>query len=171
VIDDFHPDLRGIARFTPSRGIRMTPRRLPIARQGVALLGIGGPRDIEVVSLGPGAGVRVQRQMGLTGPARGLLWIHGGCYVIGCAAQDDRLCRRFASALGAVVASVEYRVAPEHPYPAALDVRGAARGTRPPAAVTPPLPPSARQTATHTLAHRGHAVWLDAVDRLLGARR
>ncbi|WP_253869874.1 alpha/beta hydrolase [Mycobacterium sp. 1164966.3] len=99
----------------------MTSRTLPIARTVVALRAFGGPRDVEVVSLGPGVGVRVHRPPGLTGPAPGLLWIHGGVYVIGCAAQDDRLCRRFASALGAVVASVEYRVAPEHSYPAALD--------------------------------------------------
>jgi acetyl esterase/lipase len=73
------------------------------------------------VSLGPSVGVRVHRPAGLSDPAPGLLWIHGGCYVIGFAAQDDRMCRRFAHALGAVVASVEYRVAPEHSYPAALD--------------------------------------------------
>ena len=50
-----------------------------------------------------------------------MLWIHGGCYVIGSAAQDDEVCRRFARTLGIVVASVEYRLAPEHPHPAGLD--------------------------------------------------
>jgi acetyl esterase/lipase len=65
--------------------------------------------------------VRVHRPPGDAAPSAALLWIHGGCYVIGCAAQDDRLCQRFAQALGVVVASVEYRVAPENPYPAALD--------------------------------------------------
>jgi acetyl esterase/lipase len=50
---------------------------------------------------------------------RARVWIHGGCYVIGSASQDDKLCHRFARALGIMVASVEYRVAPEHPYPAA----------------------------------------------------
>ncbi|OBF92687.1 alpha/beta hydrolase [Mycobacterium sp. 852002-51163_SCH5372311] len=121
MVDDFHPDLRRIARFTPSRVMRMTPRTLPIARTMVAMTAVGGPRDVEVVSLGPGVGVRVHRPAGRMGPVPGLLWIHGGCYVIGCAAQNDKLCRRFARAVGAVVASVEYRVAPEYPYPAALD--------------------------------------------------
>ena len=50
-----------------------------------------------------------------------MLWIHGGCYVIGSAAQDDEVCRRFARTLGIVVASVEYRLEPEHPHPAGLD--------------------------------------------------
>jgi acetyl esterase/lipase len=34
--------------------------------------------------------------------------------------QDDATCRRFARALGAVVAAVEYRLAPEHPFPTPL---------------------------------------------------
>jgi acetyl esterase/lipase len=49
------------------------------------------------------------------------LWSHGGGYVIGHAGQDDVLCRRFARELNATVASVDYRLAPEHPYPAPLD--------------------------------------------------
>ena len=50
-----------------------------------------------------------------------LLWIHGGGLVVGAASQDDGLCARTAARLGIVVISVEYRLAPEHPYPAAMD--------------------------------------------------
>jgi acetyl esterase/lipase len=50
-----------------------------------------------------------------------LLWIHGGGYVGGRAAMDQDLCARFASELGILVVSVEYRLAPEHPFPAPLD--------------------------------------------------
>jgi acetyl esterase/lipase len=46
--------------------------------------------------------------------------MHGGGYVLASAAQDDRFCRRIADQLGIVVASVEYRVAPEHPFPTPL---------------------------------------------------
>lgn len=53
--------------------------------------------------------------------APGLLWIHGGGYVLGSAQQNDAMCRHFATELGAVVAAVDYRLAPENPYPAALD--------------------------------------------------
>lgn len=53
-------------------------------------------------------------------PAPALLWIHAGGYVMGTAQQDDRLCLRFSSRLGITVASVDYRLAPENPYPAAL---------------------------------------------------
>ena len=50
-----------------------------------------------------------------------LLWIHGGGYVGGAAAMDHALCARFASELGILVVSVEYRLAPEDPFPAPLD--------------------------------------------------
>lgn len=79
------------------------------------------PRGVEVLTLGSGVGVRVYRPTGVTEPGPALLWIHGGGYVIGNAKQDDRLCMRFCRALGITVASVDYRLAPEHPYPAPLD--------------------------------------------------
>lgn len=53
-------------------------------------------------------------------PAPALLWIHGGGYVIGNPAQDDRLCRTVANELGAVVVAPQYRRAPEHPFPTPL---------------------------------------------------
>lgn len=46
-----------------------------------------------------------------------LLWIHGGGYVLGTAAQEDAFCRLVADRLGIVVAAVDYRLAPEHPHP------------------------------------------------------
>jgi acetyl esterase/lipase len=50
-----------------------------------------------------------------------ILWIHGGGYVLGRARQDDAVCARLADCLGAVVVSVDYRLAPENRFPAALD--------------------------------------------------
>jgi acetyl esterase/lipase len=56
------------------------------------------------------------------GPSKGaLLWIHGGGYIIGRAVIDDRICADTAKKLGILVVSAEYRVAPRHPFPAALD--------------------------------------------------
>ena len=49
-----------------------------------------------------------------------LIWIHGGGYVMGAAAQDDRWCRKMADAAGITVVSADYRLAPEHPYPIPL---------------------------------------------------
>jgi acetyl esterase/lipase len=76
--------------------------------------------DVEVATVGE-ARVRVHRPPTMPGePAPGLLWLHSGGYVMGQAAQEDAACRRFASELGAVVVAVDYRLAPEHPFPQPL---------------------------------------------------
>jgi acetyl esterase/lipase len=79
------------------------------------------PDGVEALILPSGVGVRLHRPGGVSQPGPALLWIHGGGYVIGTAKQDDRLCRRFARELGVTVAAVDYRLAPEHPYPAPLE--------------------------------------------------
>jgi acetyl esterase len=50
-----------------------------------------------------------------------LLYLHGGGWVMGSVETVDRLCRRIAARSGCAVLAVDYRLAPEHPYPAALD--------------------------------------------------
>jgi acetyl esterase/lipase len=120
--DDVHRDLRRIARFAPRRLVG--PRTLPLMRALIALNGFrrsGAPDGVEVITVGSGVAVRLYRPAGSTEPAPALLWIHGGGYVLGTAQQDDRLCLRFSRTLGITVASVEYRLAPEHPYPAPLE--------------------------------------------------
>jgi acetyl esterase/lipase len=77
--------------------------------------------DVESITLDSGAGIRLFRPPGVTEPAPALLWIHGGGYVLGTAQMDDGLCRRFSRRLGITVASVDYRLAPEHPYPTPLE--------------------------------------------------
>jgi len=121
--DEVHPELRRIARSAPRHLIG--PRTLPIVRALDGLRGrLGKPGasgDVEVVTLGSGVGIRLFRPVSVAEPAPALLWIHGGGYVIGNARQDDRLCRQFSARLGITVASVDYRLAPEHPYPAPLE--------------------------------------------------
>jgi acetyl esterase/lipase len=76
---------------------------------------------VDVVAITPSAGVRLYRPERECTHGGALLWIHGGGYVIGSAAQDDELCRRFVRRVGVPVASVDYRLAPKDPYPAALE--------------------------------------------------
>jgi acetyl esterase/lipase len=54
-------------------------------------------------------------------PLPALLWIHGGGYVLGNVEQDDLFAQRIALAVECVVVSVDYRLAPEHPFPAPLE--------------------------------------------------
>lgn len=49
-----------------------------------------------------------------------VLWIHGGGWAIGGLHTDDERCREIARRTGAVVVSVDYRLAPDSPFPAAL---------------------------------------------------
>ena len=50
-----------------------------------------------------------------------LVYLHGGGWVAGSVATHDPFCRLLSEAAGVIIASVEYRLAPEHPHPAALE--------------------------------------------------
>jgi acetyl esterase len=55
----------------------------------------------------------------LAAPA--MLYLHGGGYVIGSLETHDSLCRQLALRSGGAVLSLDYRLAPEHRFPAAVD--------------------------------------------------
>lgn len=75
--------------------------------------------DLEVPSAGGDLAVRTYRAM--TGELPAVLYLHGGGWALGGLDTLDHVCRRMAVEAGAVVVSVDYRLAPEHPYPAALE--------------------------------------------------
>jgi acetyl esterase len=64
--------------------------------------------------------IRVYRPEG-NQPLPVMLYFHGGGYVKGGIEESDAFCRRLARTSGHVVLSVAYRLAPEQPFPAALD--------------------------------------------------
>ncbi|MFC5187561.1 alpha/beta hydrolase [Actinomadura harenae] len=77
------------------------------------------------VPAGPGVPVRVYRPV----PASGaIVWLHGGAFVMGDVETEHPWATFLADASGAVVISVGYRLAPEDPYPAALDDASAVLG-------------------------------------------
>ena len=55
------------------------------------------------------------------GPFPALVYFHGGGWVVGSIATHDALARAITNAARIAVVSVEYRLAPEHPYPAAVE--------------------------------------------------
>ena len=66
-------------------------------------------------------------------PTGGVIsYFHGGGWVVGSIESFDTACRALANASGAIVGSVGYRLAPEHPFPAALEDCVAAPGPRRP---------------------------------------
>lgn len=114
------PALRSIARVLPrGYGLRagLVPQRLVMGLLG----GIGARRDVQVVALAPGVSGRLHRSSRDVDPAPVLLWLHGGGYTMGSARQEDVFCRQVSRRLGIAVAAVDYRLAPEHPYPKPLE--------------------------------------------------
>ncbi|MEU5880930.1 alpha/beta hydrolase fold domain-containing protein [Spirillospora sp. NPDC047279] len=87
-----------------------------------ALAGTDGVRVASVMAPGAGAGVRVPvRIYQADGAPRGwLVWAHGGSWTAGSAAGWHHATADLARAASATVVSVDYRLAPEHPHPAAL---------------------------------------------------
>jgi acetyl esterase len=63
---------------------------------------------------------RLYARRGATGPRPVLLWLHGGGFVAGSVSDIDHVCSRLAHLADLVVVSLDYRLAPEHPFPAAL---------------------------------------------------
>lgn len=79
---------------------------------GVADAMVPGPTGLVPIRIYRPAGER---------PLPLVLYAHGGGWVTGSLDSHDKLCRILANRLAAIVIAVDYRLAPEHVYPAALD--------------------------------------------------
>ena len=87
----------------PVDGISIEDRRIP------------GPEGADDVF------VRIYKPNNRLDMLPALLWMHSGGYVMGNVEREDLLSQHLAKVAQCVVVSVEYRLAPEHPYPAALE--------------------------------------------------
>jgi len=73
---------------------------------------------------GPAGAIRFRRYRPLgsaAGPLATLIYYHGGGFVIGTIETHDSTCRRLANKSRCQVISIDYRLAPEHPFPAPID--------------------------------------------------
>lgn len=80
-------------------------------------------RDLAMASPAADVALRLYRPLGSAADALlpVLVYYHGGGWVIGDLDTHDTLCRQLALASDCVVVSVDYRMGPEHPFPAAVD--------------------------------------------------
>jgi acetyl esterase/lipase len=69
----------------------------------------------------PPVRVRIYRADDQSSKLPALYWIHGGGYVMGDIDMDDRLMKQMVKRIGCVAASVDYRLAPEHPFPTPVE--------------------------------------------------
>ena len=107
---------RATGRGPSSRAEVTWPGPVPLLRSASS-----PPAVAEVVGFGDRT-VPVRVQTPVTRATTGvLLDIHGGGFYLGSAADSDIRNRCLADALGVAVVSVDYRLAPEHPWPAAPD--------------------------------------------------
>ena len=78
-------------------------------------------RDLQIPGAGAGSlAARLYRPQS-TAHLPIMLYMHGGGWAFGSITSHDTLCKDYANALRAVIVSVEYPLAPEHPFPAALE--------------------------------------------------
>lgn len=112
-----------IGQMTVAQIRRLRATRIP--HNAVADLVFGAPardvtmRDHSIARDGGDIPLRVYRP-GTPGERPLVVSFHGGGWVIGNVYQDEWLCSRIASNVGAVVVSVGYRLAPEHRFPTAV---------------------------------------------------
>jgi acetyl esterase/lipase len=101
--------------------MRAEPLRIPydpvpppgVQRKELTVPGLDGAPDVPI---------RIYRRVGReVGDAAGLLWLHGGGYVLGTYDVDAPFLDPLVLATGCVAVSVEYRLAPETPYPGPVD--------------------------------------------------
>jgi acetyl esterase len=92
-------------------------RTLALSRRGPGFV----PEPVAGVEDTTADGVPVRVYTPAQDRGSAVVYLHGGGWVVGDLDTHDPLCRRVANALGAVVVSVDYRLAPEHPFPAGLD--------------------------------------------------
>ena len=79
------------------------------------------PADVTVTAAALGGIPTAEITIDGTGPRHVVLYFHGGVYVLGDAFQAAGLASQVGRRTGAKVISVDYRLAPEHPYPAAVN--------------------------------------------------
>ncbi len=98
--------------------------RRSFAESQAALPPRRGPRNVTVTDAtiaGPNDDVPIRRYRPAGNPHGRILYLHGGGWVFGTLDGFDPVCRQLARDSGAEVVSVDYRLAPEHPFPQPLD--------------------------------------------------
>lgn len=125
-----HPDLLAYYDSAPAMDFKLED----IAAIREAMSGLIGspdlPKDAEVNvydirienETGPeGLRLRIYDPVSKPDLLPAILWMHAGGYVVGLPEQDEAQSIRLAKEVGAVVVAVDYRLAPENPYPAAIE--------------------------------------------------
>lgn len=138
----FDPAVRRLLNEQAAGGPPPTPQaneaRVQMARAFFAqslenrteIAGLPNTVQTRALEIAPGLAGRLYLPPNAQAPLPVLVYAHGGGWTVGSVAIFDPFCRLLCGAAGVSIVSVEYRLAPEHPYPAALeDIRAAVQWT------------------------------------------
>lgn len=129
-----HPQVEALIAQMAAQGAP-APESMTVAQNRAMLAELAGlsgePEDVarteDTTAPGPGGDIPIRVYVPAGEGPRGesalptLVYYHGGGWVVGDIESHDGLCRALANRSGCVVASVDYRLAPEHRFPAAVD--------------------------------------------------
>jgi acetyl esterase len=130
-MDGLHPEMRAIVERLSALPMLPLPQLSPAAARAQdakyfdSYCNADPPAVADIADHripGPGGPIAVRLyDPGLAAPAPCLIYCHGGGFVLGGLESHDRVCRELALAGRVKVAAVDYRLAPEHRFPAALE--------------------------------------------------
>ncbi|MGB3322452.1 MAG: alpha/beta hydrolase [Mycolicibacterium fortuitum] len=120
--DAFTPILEG--GMDPVAAAAEVRARLKASRRPARPVQVGHVENRAIPGPAGDIPVRIYHPLDSAEPGAGLpvlVYFHGGGFVLCDLDSHDSCCRRLANGIGAIVVSVDYRLAPEHPYPAAVE--------------------------------------------------
>ncbi len=125
-----HPEVRALLEMMDAQGAPPLETQDPVEARGARpepMKMLGGQPDqldrVEDLSVpGPAGDIPLRLYASERGGLRpALIYFHGGGFVFGNLDTHDAVCRALAKQSGAVVIAVDYRLSPEHKFPAAVD--------------------------------------------------
>jgi epsilon-lactone hydrolase len=122
-----HPQARAVLDQGEALGLPKLNELPPeqareVARGMIEFVGAGPElASVENITIPTSAGEIPGRRYTPEGAAGTLMWIHGGGWVICDLDTHDAMCRLLAKESGCEVIALDYRLAPEHPFPAAVE--------------------------------------------------
>lgn len=122
-----HPELQDALKKSPS--IPYSKNNLWLIRFLISLLpSLKTPKDVSVKNIkinnrdgSEKIRLRIYQPAHPAHATPVLIWMHGGGYIIGKPEMEDSICLQFVRELGISIVSVDYRLAPKHPFPAGLE--------------------------------------------------
>jgi len=106
---------------TPQEARERMRRAVVAARERTSLPTVGSIEDAVAEHQGARVPVRIYRPSAAHAPLATVVFFHGGGFVLGSVELSENIARKLCRDMDAVIVSVDYRLAPEHPFPAAHD--------------------------------------------------